>query len=72
MIALEMRAILGHPDRLRNLAIDIVAHYVAYCAEKPAVVQKAMIVCADRGIAFRVVQEIFSLRLVCGDDRIVI
>lgn len=58
----NMRAILGHPDRLRNLAIDIVAHYVAYCAEKPAVVQKAMIVCADRGIAFRVVQEILKIR----------
>jgi type I restriction enzyme R subunit len=57
-----MTAILGHPDRIHKLAVDIVEHYEALCAEKPDVVQKAMIVCADRPLAFRVLQEILSIR----------
>ena len=58
----KMTAILGHPDRIHKLAVDIVEHYEALCAEKPDVVQKAMIVCADRPLAFRVLQEILSIR----------
>ena len=57
----KMTAILGHPDRLHKLAVDIVAHYEAFCSEKPEIVQKAMIVCADRMLAFRVVKEIISI-----------
>lgn len=58
----RMSAILGHPDRLKKLAKDIVSHYESLCGEKPEVVQKAMIVCADRTIAFKVYQEIIALR----------
>ncbi|MCX7714113.1 MAG: HsdR family type I site-specific deoxyribonuclease [Clostridia bacterium] len=58
----EMKRILGHPERLKRLAADIVTHYEALCAEKPAVVQKAMIVCADRTLAFKLYKEIITLR----------
>lgn len=58
----KMRAILGHPDRIKKLAADIVGHYEALCAEKPQVVQKAMIVCADRMIAFQVLKAIEAIR----------
>ena len=58
----RMTAILGHPDRLKKLAADIVMHYETLCAEKPEIVQKAMIVCADRKLAFKVLKEILQLR----------
>lgn len=58
----EMRRILGHPDRLKRLAADVVAHYEALCAQKPEIVQKAMIVCADRQLAYRLLQEILAIR----------
>lgn len=58
----SMAAILGHPDRIRKLARDIVTHYEFLCAEKPEVVQKAMIVCTDRQVAFRVLNEIKAIR----------
>ena len=58
----KMRKILGHPDRLHKLAQDIVDHYEALCTEKPDVVQKAMIVCSDRQIAFDLLKEILSIR----------
>ena len=57
----KMRKILGHPDRLHKLAQDIIDHYEALCAEKPDVVQKAMIVCSDRQIAFDLLKEILSI-----------
>ena len=47
---------------LKRLAKDIVEHYEKLCAEKPNVVQKAMIVCADRLLAFKLLQEILSIR----------
>lgn len=65
----QMRAILGHPDRLKKLAADIVLHYEALCAEKPQIVQKAMIVCADRGVAFRLLKEILAVRPEWGEKR---
>lgn len=58
----EMRRILGHPERLKRLAQDIVTHYEALCSEKPGVVQKAMIVCADRMLAFTLLKEIVAIR----------
>ncbi len=58
----EMRRVLGHPERLKRLAADIVSHYEALCSEKPKIVQKAMIVCADRTLAFRVLKEIVAIR----------
>lgn len=58
----SMAAILGHPDRIKKLARDIVTHYESLCAEKPEVVQKAMIVCTDRQVAFHVLNEIKAIR----------
>lgn len=58
----EMRRVLGHPERMKKLAADIVAHYEALTAQKPEIVQKAMIVCADRTLAYRLLNEIVGLR----------
>ena len=65
----KLRAILGHPDRLHKLAVDIVEHYVALCSEKPGIVQKAMIVCSDRQIAYDLLQDILSIRKDWGVPR---
>lgn len=58
----QMRVILGDPSRLHKLAVDIADHYDALCAEKPEIVQKAMIVCSDRQIAYDLLQEILAIR----------
>ena len=47
---------------MKKLAADIVEHYERLCSEKPQITQKAMIVCADRKIAFSVLKEIISIR----------
>lgn len=65
----KMTAILGHPDRVRKLAQDIVTHYETLCTEKPEIVQKAMIVCADRPLAFRVLKEILDIRPEWGEAK---
>ena len=48
----SMEVILGEPARLERLAADIHDHYVSSCANDPDRVQKAMIVCASRKIAY--------------------
>lgn len=48
----SMEVILSEPGRLDRLVEDIHNHYVAACAEDPDRVQKAMIVCANRPIAY--------------------
>lgn len=48
----SMEVILGEPSRLERLAIDIHDHYVASCAADPDRIQKAMIVCSSRSIAY--------------------
>lgn len=58
----KVTAILGHPDRIKKLAADIVKHYETYTAEKPQIVQKAMIVCANRNLAFETLKAIIKLR----------
>lgn len=58
----EMRRVLGHPERMKKLAADIVTHYEALTAQKPEIIQKAMIVCADRTLAYRLLKEIVALR----------
>ena len=58
----KMTAILGHPDRINRLAADIVEHYEALCGEKPGVVQKAMVVCANRPLAYKVLKAIEKVR----------
>ncbi|GHV29008.1 restriction endonuclease subunit R [Spirochaetia bacterium] len=58
----EMNKVLGHPERLKKLANDVVTHYEKLHSEKPLVVQKAMIVCADRTLAYNLYKEIVSIR----------
>lgn len=58
----SMSAILGHPDRIKKLAADVVEHYESLCSEKPEIVQKAMIVCADRPLAYKVLKAIEAVR----------
>ena len=65
----QMKAILGHPDRLKKLAADIVMHYESLCGEKPEIVQKAMIVCADRAVAFQLLKAIWAIRPDWGEKR---
>lgn len=65
----KMSVILGHPDRIKKLANDIVNHYEALCNEKPGVVQKSMIVCNDRYIAFRVLKAILEIRPEWGENK---
>lgn len=48
----SMEVILGEPSRLERLAVDIHDHYVSSCANDPKRVQKAMVVCSSRTIAF--------------------
>ena len=48
----SMEVILGEPSRLERLATDIHDHYVATCEADPGRVQKAMVVCSSRQIAY--------------------
>ena len=57
-----MRIILSNPDRQRNLALDLIEHYEKLIAQKPKVVQKAMIVCADRELAYTVYKNLIKYR----------
>jgi type I restriction enzyme R subunit len=65
----KMSVILSHPDRIKKLAADIVDHYEALCGEKPDIVQKAMIVCADRVLAFKVLKAILAIRPEWGERK---
>ena len=53
----SMEIILGEPSRLERLAVDIHDHYVSSCANNPDRVQKAMIVCSNRTIAFELLKK---------------
>lgn len=48
----SMEIILGEPSRLERLAVDIHDHYVSSCEKDPDRIQKAMIVCSSRPIAY--------------------
>ena len=48
----SLEVLLGEPERLDKLAVDIHDHYTAAVANDPDRVQKAMIVCSNRKIAF--------------------
>jgi len=53
----SMEIILGEPSRLERLAVDIHDHYVSACANDPERVQKAMIVCSNRKIAYDLLKQ---------------
>ncbi len=48
----SMEIILGEPSRLERLAVDIHDHYTAACEKEPDRIQKAMVVCSNRQIAY--------------------
>lgn len=64
-----MKVIIGDPDRLKILASDLIEHYERLVSEKPKVAQKAMVVCLDRQIAYRLTQEIIKQRPEWGEAR---
>ena len=53
----SLEVILGEPERLNKLAIDIHDHYVSSIANDPDRIQKAMIVCSNRPIAYALLQK---------------
>lgn len=53
----SMEIILGEPSRLERLAVDIHEHYVSACAKDPGRVQKAMVVCSSRPIAYELLEK---------------
>lgn len=53
----SMEVILGEPSRLERLAVDIHDHYVKSCESDPDRVQKAMIVCSSRPIAYELLKK---------------
>ena len=53
----SMEVILGEPLRLERLAVDIHDHYVSSCANDPDRVQKAMVVCSSRPIAYALLEK---------------
>ncbi len=56
-----MEVILGDDERLERLAKDITEHYTNACSNNEDVVQKAMIVCSKRKIAYRLLQKFKAL-----------
>lgn len=52
----SMEVILGEPSRLERLAVDIHDHYVSSCAKNPERIQKAMVVCSNRAIAYKLLK----------------
>lgn len=49
----SLQVIIGEPQRLERLAVDIHDHYTKACAADPERVQKAMVVCSKREIAYK-------------------
>ena len=58
----DMQVILGDSDRLERVAKDIVEDYEKRCAERPGILQKAMVTCSDRTIAYELYQFMKRLR----------
>lgn len=58
----KMEVILGDTDRIKAIAQDFIDHYEKRIAEKATVAGKVMFVCASRGIAYKLYQEILALR----------
>lgn len=51
------------------MAEDIVSHYEDLTEQKPKVVQKAMIVCSTREIAFRLLKKILNIMPEWGESK---
>ena len=57
-----LRVILADPARLERVAKDIVADYETRCADNPGLLQKAMVACADRPLAYAMWRKICEIR----------
>lgn len=58
----QMYAIIGDPDRLKEVASDFVNHYDNRISEGATVKGKAMFVCSTREIAYELYKNILELR----------
>jgi type I restriction enzyme R subunit len=58
----QMYAIIGDPNRLKEVANDFVNHYEQRVSEGSTVKGKAMFVCSTREIAYELYKNIISLR----------
>jgi type I restriction enzyme R subunit len=58
----QMYAIIGDPDRLKEVAKDFVNHYENRISEGATVKGKAMFVCSTREIAYELYKNILDLR----------
>lgn len=58
----SMYAILGDPDRLKELAADFVKHYENRVSEGATVKGKAMFVCSNREIGYELYKNIIALK----------
>ena len=57
----SMEIILGEDSRLERLAKDIYEHYTSSCENNPDKIQKAMVVCSNREIAFNLLKKFEQL-----------
>ncbi|TGN24341.1 type I restriction endonuclease subunit R [Empedobacter tilapiae] len=63
----NMEVVLGDTDRIKAIAKDFIEHYENRLEENATVAGKVMFVCASRGIAYKLYQEILSLRPEWGE-----
>ena len=57
----SMEITLGEDSRLERLAKDIYEHYTSSCENNPDRIQKAMVVCSNREIAFNLLKKFEQL-----------
>ncbi len=58
----KMEAVLSDPDRIQAIAKDFIQHYENRLEENATVAGKAMFVCANREIAYKLFSQIITLR----------
>lgn len=58
----KMEIVLGDIDRIKAIANDFIKHYENRLEENATVAGKVMFVCASRGIAYKLYQEIITIR----------
>lgn len=63
----KMEVVLGDKDRIKAIVKDFIAHYENRLKENATVAGKVMFVCASRGIAYKLYQEILALRPAWGE-----
>lgn len=63
----NMEVVLGDGDRIKAIAKDFIDHYENRIEENATVAGKVMFVCASRGIAYKLYQEILALRPEWGE-----